>query len=134
MLESSLLKIFSSILWSLLKSVRLLFEKLGKWRRQRIVVSTVPQLQIRFSESWKLCLNLWNRRWLKRSLSLVISIKSLGLWQWKILSAGGLMKVNYISWRFPGSQNFLYEMRCAIWYHLYNLKNVRSTMGVIHVF
>ena len=24
---------------------------------------------------------------------------------------------------------FLYVMRCAIWYHLYNLKNVKNTHG-----
>ena len=24
---------------------------------------------------------------------------------------------------------FEYEMRCAIWYHLYNFKNVKSTHG-----
>ena len=32
MLESSLLKIFSSLLWSLLKSVSVSFEKLGQLR------------------------------------------------------------------------------------------------------
>ena len=36
----------------------------------------------------------------------------------------------------------LYEMRCAVWYHLYNLKNVKNihegvllkVKGVFHVF
>ena len=32
-LELSLLRIFASILWSLLKNVSLSFEKLGQWRR-----------------------------------------------------------------------------------------------------
>ena len=28
----------------------------------------------------------------------------------------------------------LYQMRCAIWYYLYNLKNVKSThLGVLHL-
>ena len=93
-LKSSLLKIFSSILWSLLKSVSLSFEKLGQWRREWIVVSTVPQLQIGFNVSWKLCLNLWNRGWLQPSLSLVISFKPSGQWQWKVLFAKGLVKAN----------------------------------------
>ena len=92
-LESSLLKIFLSILWSLMKSVsRLFFEKLGQWRRQCIVVSTVPQLQIRFNLSWKLCLDLWNRGWLKPNLSFAISFKPSRQWQWKVLFAEGLMK------------------------------------------
>ena len=29
----------------------------------------------------------------------------------------------------PASSTPLYEMLCAIWYHLYNLKNVKNTHG-----
>ena len=94
LLDSSLPKIFSSILWSFLKSISLSFEKLGQWRRQWIVVSIVPQLQIGFNVSWKLCLNLWNQRWRKLSLSLAITIKPSELWQWKVLFAAGLIKAN----------------------------------------
>ena len=54
-LDSSLLKIFSSILCSLLKNLNLSFEKLGQWRMQWIVALAVPQLQIGFNVSWKLC-------------------------------------------------------------------------------
>ena len=79
MLESSLLTIFSSILWSFLKSVSLPFEKL--WTMKKIVnsVSTEPQLQIGFTVSSMLCLNSWNWRWLNTRLNLVISFKYLGL-------------------------------------------------------
>ena len=74
---------YSYIYISLLKSVSLSFEKLGQWRRKWIVVSTVLQLQIGFKASWKVCLNLWNPRWLKPSLNLVISFKLSGLWQFR---------------------------------------------------
>ena len=92
MLESPLFKIFSSILWSLLKSVSLSFEKVGQLRRWWIVAPTVPQLQIGFNVSWKLWLNLPNPRWRKPSLSIVISFKPSVQWQWKKLFAEGLMK------------------------------------------
>ena len=107
MLELSLLKIFSSILWRLLKSVSHSFEKLGQWRRSWIVVSTVLQLQIEFNLSWKLSLILWNRRWLKHNLSLVISFKPLGLRLWKVLLAEDLMKANICLLKIASLSEFL---------------------------
>ena len=45
---------------------------------------SLPQQQIGFKQSRKLCLNLWARRWLKPNLSLVISFIPIGLWQLKV--------------------------------------------------
>ena len=38
-------------------------------------------------------------------------------------------KVAWFIWNSAGSSIFLYAMRCAIWYHLHNLKNVKNTYG-----
>ena len=94
MLESPLLKILASILWSWFKNFILSFEKLGQWRRWWTVISTVPQSQIGFTVSRKLSLNVWNRRWLNPSRIIAISFKPLGLWNWKVLFAKRLMKAN----------------------------------------
>ena len=64
--------VFLSVLPIMFKRVDLSFEKLGQWRSKWADVSvSLPQLQIGLSESWKLCLNLCSRRWLKPNLNLV---------------------------------------------------------------
>ena len=43
-----------------------------------------------------------------------------------------LVDFDYPSWCLTSSvrsRNFLYVMHCAIWYHLYNLKNVKNADG-----
>ena len=52
---------------------------------------SLPQQQIGFKQSRKLCLNLWSLRWLKPNLSLVISFIPVGLWQLKVLFWVGRM-------------------------------------------
>ena len=65
---------------------------MGQWRRTCAVDSvSKPQLQNRFKEFGKLCLNLCSRKWLKPSHSLVINLIPLGLWQLKRLLADGLI-------------------------------------------
>ena len=51
----------------------------------------LPQQQIGFNQSIKLCLNLWSLRWLKPNLSFVISFIPIGLWQLKVLLGIGRM-------------------------------------------
>ena len=51
----------------------------------------LPQQQIGFNQSIKLCLNLWSLRWLKPNLSFVISFIPIGLWQLKVLLGVGRM-------------------------------------------
>ena len=46
---------------------------------------SLPQQQIGFKQSRKLCLNVWSLRWLKPNLSLVISFIPIGLRQLKAL-------------------------------------------------
>ena len=75
------------------REVDLSFKKLGQWRRKWPDVSvSLPQLQIGLSESWKLCLNLCSRRWLKPNLNLVNNLTPLGLWQLKTVLPEGRMK------------------------------------------
>ena len=52
---------------------------------------SLPQQQIGFKHSRKLCLNVWSLRWLKPNLSLVISFIPIGLWQLKVLLGVGCM-------------------------------------------
>ena len=93
-LESLPLKTFPSMLRMLLKKIDLSSEKIGQWRRWWTVVSmSLPQQQIGFKQSGKLCLNLWFLRWLKPKLSLVISFILIGLWQLKVLL--GVGRMNY---------------------------------------
>ena len=54
-------------------------------------VKKIPQLQNRFTESWKLCLNLCSHNWLRPSRSLVINLITLGLRLLKIQLAYGLI-------------------------------------------
>ena len=64
--ESLPLKIFSSMLRMLLRKIDRSSEKIDQWWRQWTVVSmSLPQQQIGFKQSRKLCLNLWSLRWLK---------------------------------------------------------------------
>ena len=57
----------------------------------------LPQQQIGFNQSRKLCLNLWSLRWLKPNLSLVISFIPIGLWQVKVLLGVGRMNCKMLS-------------------------------------
>ena len=83
-----LLSIFSMVL----RRVHLSVIYVGQWRRKCLADSiSKPQLQNVFKESWKLCLNLCSRKWLKPSCSLVINLIPLGLWQLKRLLADGLI-------------------------------------------
>ena len=63
------------------RKVDLSFEKLGQWRiKLNDVLISLAQLQIGLSESWKLCLNLCLRRWLKPNVNLVNnSTNSIGI-------------------------------------------------------
>ena len=51
----------------------------------------LPQQQIGFKQSRKLCLNLWSLRWHRPNLSLVISFIPIGLWHLKVLLGVGGM-------------------------------------------
>ena len=81
-----------SMFFMVLRRVCLSVIYMGQWRRKCAVDSiSKPQLQNGFKESWKLCLNLCSRKWLKPSRSLVINLIPLGLWQLKTLLADGLI-------------------------------------------
>ena len=81
-----------SMFFMVLRRVCLSVIYMGQWRRKCAVDSiSKPQLQNGFKESWKLCLNLCSRKWLKPSRSLVINLIPLGLWQLKRLLADGLI-------------------------------------------
>ena len=56
---------------------------------------SLPQLQIGLSVSWKPCLNLCSRKWLKPSLDLVSNLTLLRLWQLKTLLPEG--RINFKS-------------------------------------
>ena len=82
-----LLSIFSMVL----RRVHLSVIYVGQWRRKCLADSiSKPHLQNVFKESWKLCLNLCSRNWLKPSRSLAINLIPLGLWQLKRLLADEL--------------------------------------------
>ena len=79
------------------KKVDLSFEKLRQWRRKWADDSiSLPLLHIGLSVSWKLCLNLCSRRWLKPNLNLVNNLTPLGLWQLKTVLPEGRMKFKSI--------------------------------------
>ena len=70
--------VVSNSVWSMLPK---LFRSV---RKKWIAHSTsLPQLHIGFSVSWKLCLNLCSRRWLSPSRIRVIYLIPIGLWQSK---------------------------------------------------
>ena len=79
-----------SIFTRVLRRVRISIIYMGQWRR-KCAVDSISKLQLQngFKESWKLCLNLCSRKWLKPSRSLVINLIPLGLWQLKRLLADG---------------------------------------------
>ena len=59
-----------------------------------MVVSTSrPQLHNGFKVSWKLCLNLWSRKWLRPTRSLVSNLIPSGLSILKMLL--GLGRINF---------------------------------------
>ena len=79
------------------RKVDLSFQKLGQWRRKWADVSiSLAQLQIGLSESWKLCLNLCSRRWLKSNLNLVNNLTPLILWQLKTVLPEERMKFKIV--------------------------------------
>ena len=68
-------KICSLIFLTLFKRVCLGVWKLGQWRKKCVVVSvSLLQSHNGFGVSWKQCLNLRSRRWLRPSCSLVRSL------------------------------------------------------------
>ena len=78
--------------------MRLSLIKKGQWRKKWVVDSiSWPQLHKGFNVSWKLCLNLCSLRWLKPSLSLVISLIPLGLRISKTEFGEGRMKLSIFS-------------------------------------
>ena len=81
-----------SVLFKVLRGVYLLSLNIGQWRRKCEVDSiSKPQLQIGFKQSWKLCLNLCSRKWLRPTRSRVISLIRLRLSQSKTFFEEGYM-------------------------------------------
>ena len=137
----------------MLPKVDLSFKELGQWRRKRADVSiSLPQLRIGLIESWKLCLNLCSRRWLKSNLNLVNNLTPLGLWQLKVVLPEGRMKLKsfflemlelfelrmfssslFHSITAEGKRNF--ERNCALlWievYYYYFVLYVLTEVGII---
>ena len=62
----------------------------------KLVSTSFPQLQSGLSVWWKLCLNLYSRRWLNQSRSLVSSFTPLRLSQPKILLPVGLTNLRIL--------------------------------------
>ena len=60
---------------------------------------SLPQQQIGFKQSRKLCLNLCSRRWIKPKPSLVISFIPIGLWQLKVLLGVGHINCKMLFWK-----------------------------------
>ena len=97
---SEKLVLFNSV-WSMLtkmfRSVRRSLLYKGQWRKKWTADSTsLPQLHIGFSVSWKLCLNLCCRRWLSPSRIRVIYLIPIGLWQWKNELEEGRMNLSML--------------------------------------
>ena len=81
-----------------LRRVRLSLIKKGQWRKKWVADSiSWPQLHKGFIVSWRLCLNLCYLKWLRPSLSLVISLIPLGLWISKTEFGEGRMKLSIFS-------------------------------------
>ena len=95
----------------MLKRISLSFWNMWQWRKKcRQDSTSVPHLQIRFKESWKLCLYLCSRKWLRPVHSLVTSLIHLGLWQLKKL---GLMNCKFF---FRNVKNiFIPKIRIKKW-------------------
>ena len=82
----------------MLRRVRLSLIKKGQWRKKWVMDSiSWPQLHKGFNVSWKLCLNLCSLKWLRPSLSLVISLIPLGLRISKTEFGEGRMKLSIFS-------------------------------------
>ena len=65
---------------------------MGQWSKKCVVDSTLAlHLHNGFSESWKLCLNLCSRRWLRPRRSLVRNLIPYGLWHSNTL-------LGYVEW------------------------------------
>ena len=77
----------------LFKRICLEVRKLGQWRKKCVIVSvSLPQSHNGFWVSWKQCLNLWSRRWLRPSHNLVKSLIPYGLLILKIIFAQDRIK------------------------------------------
>ena len=64
----------------------------GQWSKKCVVDSTSARhLHNRFSEFWKLCLNLCSRRWLRPRRSFVRNLIPCGLWHANTLLGEGLI-------------------------------------------
>ena len=82
----------------MLRRVCLSLIKKGQWRKKWVADSIFwPQLHKGFIVSWKLCLNLCSLKWLRPSLSLVISLIPLGLRISKTEFGEGRMKLSIFS-------------------------------------
>ena len=65
---------------------------MGQWSKKCVVDSTSTlHLHNGFSKSWKLCLNLCSRRWLRPRRSLVRNLIPCGLWHSNSLLRKGLI-------------------------------------------
>ena len=81
-----------------LRRVLLSLKKNRHWRKRWVVDSiSWPQLHKGFNVCWKLSLNLCSLKWLKPSLSLVISLIPLGLRISKTEFGEGRMKLSIFS-------------------------------------
>ena len=88
-------KICSLIFLILFKSVCLGVWKRGQWRKKCVAVSvSLRQSNKIFRVSWKQCLNLWSRRWLRPSRNFIKSSIPYGLWILKILFAQDCIKLS----------------------------------------
>ena len=88
-------KICSLIFLILFKSVCLGVWKRGQWRQKCVAVSvSLRQSNKIFRVSWKQCLNLWSRRWLRPSRNFIKSSIPYGLWILKILFAQDCIKLS----------------------------------------
>ena len=89
-----LLSMFSIVL----RRVRLSIIYMGQWRR-KCAADSISKLQLQngFRGSWKLCLDLCSRKWLKPSHSLVINLIPFGLRQRKRLLADVLINFRILS-------------------------------------
>ena len=79
---TEILEIIINVFYGARESISVIY--MGQ-RRRKFAVDSIskPQLQNWFKESWKICLNLCSRKWLKLSRSLVINLIPLELWQFK---------------------------------------------------
>ena len=72
-----------------------LISKQGEVKKENVFVSTSrPHKQNGFKVSWKLCLNLCSRKWLRPRCSLVRHLIPSQLWQLNSLFGDGLINFN----------------------------------------